>query len=146
MITPDKIFLVVNGLALIGWLLLVFVPRWQWTTRLVHAGIVPGLLAAIYAILIVTTFGRAEGGFGSIAELMRLFGNEWAVLTGWIHYLAFDLFIGAWELRDSRRAGLAHWKVVPCLILTFLLGPIGLLLYLLLSRLTRGGGAVEVSV
>jgi hypothetical protein len=131
----EILFLVANNVALVGWLLLVFGPRWSWTGRLVHSGLIPGLLAIGYTILIVTTFGNAEGGFGSLAELMKLFRSEWSVLTGWIHYLAFDLFIGAWELRDSRRVGLAHWKVVPCLLFTFLLGPIGLLGYLILRRL-----------
>ena len=93
---------------------------------------IPGLLAIAYTVLIVSTFGDAEGGFGSLAELMKLFRSDWSVLTGWIHYLAFDLFIGAWEARDSRAVGIPHWKVGPCLLLTFLLGPIGLLTYYLL--------------
>ncbi len=131
----EILFLVANNVALVGWLLLVFSPRWRWTGRLVHSGLIPGLLAIGYTILIVTTFGNAEGGFGSLAEVMKLFRSEWSVLAGWIHYLAFDLFIGAWELRDSQRAGLAHWKVVPCMLFTFLLGPIGLLGYLILRRL-----------
>lgn len=138
---PELIFILANNLALIGWLLLIFAPRWGWTTRLVHAGLIPAVLAAIYTVLIVTTFGQAEGGFGSLGDVMKLFRYEWAVLTGWIHYLAFDLFIGAWELRDAQRAGIVHWKVVPCLIMTFLLGPIGLLAYLLLRRFAGSKGA-----
>lgn len=132
----ETIFTIVNTISLVGWLLLVFAPRRGWTDRLVHSGLIPGLLGTGYTILIVATFGDAEGGFGSLAELMKLFRSEWSVLTGWIHYLAFDLFVGAWELRDSQQRGLAHWKVVPCLLLTFLLGPIGLLSYLILRRLT----------
>jgi len=60
------------------------------------------------------------------------FGNPYVLTAGWIHYLAFDLFIGCWELRDSQRHGIAHWLVVPCLVLTFALGPVGLGLYLVL--------------
>jgi len=128
----ETIFSIVNSFSLAGWLLLIFGPRWRWTARLVHAGVIPGLLAIAYTVLIVSTFGDAEGGFGSLAELMKLFRSDWSVLTGWIHYLAFDLFIGGWEARDSRAVGIPHWKVVPCLLLTFLLGPIGLLTYYLL--------------
>jgi hypothetical protein len=128
----ETIFSIVNSFSLAGWLLLIFGPRWRWTERLVHAGVIPGLLAIAYTVLIVSTFGDAEGGFGSLAELMKLFRSDWSVLTGWIHYLAFDLFVGGWEARDSRAVGIAHWKVVPCLLLTFLLGPIGLLTYYLL--------------
>jgi hypothetical protein len=55
-----------------------------------------------------------------------------ALLAGWIHYLAFDLFTGAWEARDARRLRISRWLVAPCLLLTFLFGPLGLGLYLLL--------------
>lgn len=61
----------------------------------------------------------------------------WLLLAGWVHYLAFDLFIGSWEVRDAQRHGLSHLLVVPCLALTFLFGPVGLLLYLGLRGATR---------
>lgn len=125
----EQIFMVVNSLALIGWVLLVFAPRWRWTSRLVLSGTIPLLLAGSYVVLLVSTFGQAEGGFGSLAELQLLFRSEWSVLTGWIHYLAFDLFIGTWELRDAQARGIAHAWLIPCLLLTFLLGPVGLLAY-----------------
>jgi len=143
---PETIFGLANGLALIGWLLLVAVPRWRWTARLVHSGLIPALLAFAYTVLIFVKFGEADGGFGSLAEVIKLFRSEWAVLTGWIHYLAFDLVVGAWESRDARQAGIAHWKVVPCLLLTFLLGPMGLLVYLLLRYSTVGKDSVEASI
>ena len=59
----------------------------------------------------------------------KLFSNRWLLLAGWIHYLAFDLFIGAWEVRDAQDLGISHFIVIPCLLLTFLFGPAGLLLY-----------------
>ena len=58
-----------------------------------------------------------------------LFSNPWALLAGWIHYLAFDLLIGTWETRDAREHGVPHLLLVPCLVLTFLFGPAGWLLY-----------------
>ena len=63
-----------------------------------------------------------------------LFRNPWALLAGWTHYLAFDLFIGAWEVRDAQQRGVPHLLVVPALVLTFLLGPSGLLLYLTMRQ------------
>ena len=48
---------------------------------------------------------------------------------GWIHYLAFDLFVGAWEVRDAQARGIHHLLVIPCLFLTLMAGPGGLLLY-----------------
>ena len=58
--------------------------------------------------------------------------NPWLLLAGWLHYLAFDLLIGTWEVRDARERGIPHVVVVPCLVLTFMLGPAGWLLYLAL--------------
>ena len=65
----------------------------------------------------------------SLAALSLLFQNPTALLAGWIHYIAFDLFVGAWQVRDAKRLGINHWLVVPCLIATLMAGPIGLLLY-----------------
>jgi hypothetical protein len=125
----EQIFTMANTIALIAWLLLIIAPRWFLTGKIVLSGAVSLLLSAAYLVLIVAFFGSAEGGFGSLAGVMRLFTNEWVVLAGWIHYLAFDLFVGAWEVKDAQAKNISHWLVVPCLILTFMLGPIGLLLY-----------------
>ncbi len=125
----ESIFSIANTLALIGWILLIFIPRWSWTRKIVVAGTIPLLLSVAYLVLIVLFFGQADGGFDSLENVMKLFTNKWAVLVGWIHYLAFDLFVGSWEVKDSQEKGVSHWFVIPCLILTFLLGPIGFLLY-----------------
>ena len=125
----ETIFSIANFTALAGWILLLFAPRWTWTRRIVLSGAIPLLLSVAYLILIILFFGKAEGGFGSLADVMKLFTNQWATLAGWIHYLAFDLFVGSWEVKDSQSHGISHWFVIPCLILTFLLGPIGFLLY-----------------
>jgi hypothetical protein len=127
--SPEQIFSLCGMLATAGWLLLVFLPRWRWTARLVCPVVIPLLLALIYLWLVATTFGRTPGGFGSLAEVSLLFQNPRALLAGWIHYLAFDLFVGSWEVRDARRVGIHHLLVVPCLVLTFLFGPVGLLFY-----------------
>ena len=133
--------------AMLGWLLLIFLPRWKWTARFIAACIIPLALAVVYLLLVVTHFGQSEGGFGSLAEVSLLFRNPHNLLAGWIHYLAFDLFIGAWEVRDAQKVGLHHLLVVPCLLLTFLFGPVGLLLYFMLrwslKRKLLVGGADE---
>ena len=128
----EQIFSIANMVAIIGWLLILILPRWKFTRHIVLSGAIPLLLAVAYLVLIVLFFGKAEGGFNSLANVMKLFTNEWAVLAGWIHYLAFDLFVGSWEVRDAQRRGISHFLVIPCLVLTFLFGPIGFLLYSIL--------------
>ncbi len=125
----ETIFSIANMTALAAWILLVVVPRWRWTRKIVLSGAIPLLLSGAYLILIVLFFGKAEGGFDSLANVMKLFTNQWATLAGWIHYLTFDLFVGSWEVKDSQARGISHWLVIPCLILTFIFGPIGFLLY-----------------
>lgn len=128
--SPDLLFTICNYSVLPAWVLLIVAPRWKWTDRIVHSAALPLLLAVVYATTFIAKFGEGEGDFGSLAGVMALFTSPWGVLIGWIHYLAFDLFIGAWEARDARRIGLHHAALVPCLIFTLMLGPVGLLLYL----------------
>ena len=115
-------------LAMAGWLLLVILPR-NNIARLVSGVVIPLLLSTGYFILIAMNLQGAEGGFGSLADVAMLFQKPELLLAGWIHYLAFDLFIGAWEVRDSQRHGIHHLVVIPSLVMTFMLGPIGLLFY-----------------
>ncbi|MEO7674675.1 MAG: ABA4-like family protein [Pyrinomonadaceae bacterium] len=125
----EQIFSMASLLAMLSWILIIVLPRWRLTAKIVLNGAIPLLLSAAYLVLIVMFFGAADGGFDSLANVMKLFTNEWAVLAGWIHYLAFDLFVGSWEVTDAQANGISHWFVIPCLVLTFLLGPIGFLMY-----------------
>jgi prepilin signal peptidase PulO-like enzyme (type II secretory pathway) len=128
----EQIFSIANLVAMLSWVILAVAPRWIVTRKVILSGAIPLLLSVAYLILIVLFFGKSEGGFGSLADVMKLFTNEWAVLSGWIHYLAFDLFVGTWEVKDAQAKGISHWFVIPCLFLTFMLGPIGFLLYSIL--------------
>ena len=132
MLTPNALFSYANLAAMLGWALLVLAPRWRGTRWLVLSGAWQLGLALAYAALIATHYlggHGSEGGFGSLAQVAALFRDPWALLAGWVHYLCFDLFTGAWEVRDAQRRGLSHWLVVPALLLTFLFGPVGLLVY-----------------
>lgn len=125
----EQIFSIANLTAMLSWIILAVAPRWLVTRKVLLSGAIPLLLSVAYLVLIVAFFGRSEGGFGSLADVMKLFTNEWTMLAGWIHYLAFDLFVGIWEVKDAQKRKISHWFVVPCLFLTFMLGPVGFLLY-----------------
>jgi len=127
--SPSQIFSAANFAAMCGWLLLVVLPGRKWVSHLVSGVAIPAAFAALYTIIIAVHFAGSDGGFSSLPDVARLFNNRWLLLAGWIHYLAFDLLIGSWEVRDARERGIAHAFVVPCLILTFLFGPAGWLLY-----------------
>ena len=129
---PDLAFTIFNAAVIPAWLLLVLAPDREITHKLVHALWIPVLLAVAYLTAFALNPASPEGGgFGSLEGVMILFTSPHAVLAGWIHYLAFDLFVGAWEVRDAARRGVPHLLVVPCLGLTLMLGPAGLMAYLL---------------
>jgi hypothetical protein len=122
-----QVFLFANMIAVAGWLVLIVLGRKSSVPALVVGAILPLLFAVVYTGLLITHWSDMEGGFGTLAGVQTLFSNEWILLAGWVHYLAFDLFIGCWELRDARRHEIPYWAVIPALILTFLFGPVGLL-------------------
>ena len=132
--TPEQIFSLANLLAALAWLLLITLPRRSWVTRTVTRVAVPGLFAAAYVAIAALTFFGSAGGFSTLDGVARLFENRWLLLAGWLHYLAFDLLIGTWEVIDSHQRGVPHLLVVPCLLLTFMFGPAGWLLYTVISR------------
>jgi hypothetical protein len=127
--TVEHLFTALNMLAMAAWLMLVFLPRARWTATVIPVAM-PALLAVIYTVLVAATLPWSRGGFSSLAGVRALFDDPRMLLAGWTHYLAFDLFIGGWEVRDGQRRGIPHLLIVPALVLTFLLGPAGLLLYL----------------
>ena len=92
--------------------------------------LVPALLAIAYVLLIWVGMRAEGGGFGSIEEIRALFADDSALVAGWFHYLAFDLFVGTWIVREGLERGVPPLLLLLCLPLTFLFGPAGLLLFL----------------
>jgi len=129
--TADQIFQIANPFALSGWVALVVavaMKREDWITRYVMP-IWPFTLAAVYTALIIFFFFQAPGGFDTLKNVQLLFTSPWAALAGWVHYLAFDLFIGAWISLKVLQQKMPRAILFIILPLTFLFGPIGLLLY-----------------
>jgi hypothetical protein len=134
--TADQLFLVCNYGVLPAWVLLAVAPGAAITQRIVHAVWIPALLTAVYIWALFLNPSPPEGGsFSSLPGVTALFADPRVALGGWVHYLVFDLFVGAWEVRDSRRRGIPHLLVLPCLLFTLMFGPIGLCLYLALRYL-----------
>jgi len=126
---PDMIFQFANTIALAGWIALLaspFIPR---IADVLGALAIPLLLSVAYAGLVLGFWSRGQGGFDTLDNVALLFQSRELLLAGWIHYLAFDLFVGAWVVRTARADGIAFWMVLPCLVLTFLFGPAGFLAF-----------------
>jgi hypothetical protein len=142
--TWEQIFGFANIWPLPFWLLLALGPRSELTAKIVLYGGIAALAAA-YAILlpliiagvidIAAPSNAAAPDFTSLSGVMALFMSKGGATVGWIHYLAFDLFVGLWIARNADRLGYARWVQLPILFFVLMAGPIGLTLYLLL-RLT----------
>lgn len=129
--STDTVFQLVNTLVLPQWLLMIVAPRWKPTDFLIKSLLIPALLAICYiGYLFLGNSGLNLQSFSTLAGVKTLFQKDTGLLAGWIHYLAFDLTVGSWMLRNSQRRKVPHGWMIPCLILCFLLGPAGLLLYL----------------
>ena len=139
----ETAFAAINLGVLPAWLLLFFAPGSGVTQKLVHNGLYPSVYGALYAVLLARAmfFGVAaeDAGMSSAAEVAAFFSHPNGVLLGWAHYLVFDLFVGAWIARDGVRRAVARWKLVLCLFLTLMVGPVGLLLYMLVRKLSAEG-------
>jgi hypothetical protein len=115
--------------ALAGWVGLLVLPRWGILLRGLQFGLI-GTFCVLYAGIVFATFFQVPGGgFSSIAAVQALFASPAMVVAGWVHYLAFDLFVGIWIARQADAAGIGRILQVPLLLATFLFGPLGLLLY-----------------
>lgn len=125
----ETIFSLGSGAAMLGWLGLILLPFSRAVVDGVSGLIIPLLLSTAYIGLIFTGFAGADGGFDSLAAVGLLFQTPAMLLAGWLHYLAFDLFVGATIVRTARAEGVPHLVVVPCLVATFLFGPLGFFLF-----------------
>jgi hypothetical protein len=138
--TPETVFSLANVTAAAGWALLVFLPRQRWATAASGVAL-PLAFALLYAALVASAWSGSNGSFSTLAGVMSLFRDPWILLAGWVHYLAFDLLVGNWEARDARARGVPHLLLVPCLLLTFMFGPAGWLMYLGIRARWRTAGA-----
>lgn len=127
--TADFLFSLANPTALLGWIILGVGIVWNkpFLRDEIAGRVWPLGLSVLYTILIGAFFFKAEGGFDTLANVQKLFTFPWAALAGWVHYLAFDLFIGAVISRDIMKFGISRLFLIVLLPLTFMFGPIGYL-------------------
>lgn len=135
--SAEALFAAANATALFGWVLLAFAPLRRAALVLGARTVAVGM-AVLYAGLLigaVTGGGATAVDFTTLSGLTAGFARPEAVLVGWVHYLAFDLWVGAWAVEDAGRRRVPHWAVLPALFLTLMAGPVGLLVYLAVRTL-----------
>jgi hypothetical protein len=129
---PDQIFSLCNTIAMAGWIILILLPFWFHSDKFI-LGIIIALLGIVYAWLVLSSFSFGDiKKFGSLDGVLELFQNPVMVTAGWVHYLAFDLLAGIFIKRNGIKHNIPHWLLVPCYLFTFMFGPVGLVVYLLI--------------
>lgn len=129
--TPDTVFLITCSIAAVGWIILLFLsPFWMGYDKFI-VGIIIALLAISYTWL---NFSNFDPGllkkFSSLEGIGELFANPFLRTAAWDHFLAFDLLAAVWIKRNSVMHNIGHVFIIPALIFTCMLGPLGFLIYL----------------
>jgi hypothetical protein len=124
-VSPEVVFSHASTAAMVGWVLLILGPRrFDWLNA-VPLWIIPGGLSVVYGLIVLSRFAGIDGGFDSLASVAQLMSDDWALLGGWVHFLAFDLFVGAVMAARMDRAGVGRVVQGPILFAIFMLGPFG---------------------
>ncbi|SRR6266851_184388 len=125
------LFRLSNVLVLPFWALMILLPRWRWTTRVIRSPFVSGTPAALYAALVLPRLGEIWPAVSrpTLSGIAVLLGSPAGATIAWVHFLAFDLFVGRWIYLDSQERRVSAWLLAPVLFLTLMLGPAGFLFY-----------------
>jgi Domain of unknown function (DUF4281) len=132
--TADAAFGLSSSIAMAGWVILIIgTVLSNAVIRDILAGtVIPTMLSVFYTAIIAIHWWTSPGGFDRLPAVAALLKSDWMLLAAWMHFLAFDLFVGAWCARDAHVRGLPRILLLPVLPLTFMFGPGGLLLWLMI--------------
>ncbi|WP_437283703.1 ABA4-like family protein [Sorangium sp. So ce375] len=142
----DRVFGLSGLLVMPFWFLMIFLPRARWTRRIMESPLVVLAPALLYTALVIPVLREVLPIVNqpSLAAVAALLGSPAGATIGWVHFLAFDLFVGRWVYLDSRDRDLSPWLMAPVLYLTLMLGPLGFSLYLavraMAARSARAAG------
>lgn len=122
------VFKIVNTIVLPAWIILIFFPKKSWRNPVIYT--FAALMSVVYAVYVISGLGNMDmEAFSKLEGIKAMFTSDKAVLTGWVHYLVFDLLVGNWVLNNSQKHNINHYIIIPCLFFCFMFGPVGYLLY-----------------
>lgn len=129
----ELIFTIANSISFLCWIFLFVFYQKRWIYRILFSFVII-LFSCGYLYFLINGLGTTnEGGFDTLEKVKVLFASDKALLAGWIHYLTFDLFVGMWISKSADQLGINRWVLLPCLILTFMAGPLGLFLFIIIK-------------
>jgi hypothetical protein len=136
---PQLLFALAFPLALPFWALMILAPSWSVTRRVIASPliVVPPLL--VYALAVLPALGVVLPAVASptLAGVAGLLATPLGAAAGWAHFIGFDLFVGRWIYLDARERSVPHLITAPVLVLTILLGPLGMLAHLVVRAVRQ---------
>ena len=135
----EIIFNIYNTGILIFWFFLLVFPKSKLTQKMTDFPWIPLVIAFGYIYFLGTSDSIFSVDFSSLSGLTEMFqnSNPRGVAAGWLHYLAFDFWVGCWILRDSQKKGVKHVFIIFPMLFTFMLGPVGVIIYTLVLLLQK---------
>ncbi len=135
----EQLFQLSNVLVMPFWLLMILLPFWRWTQRIIGSPWIAAPAALLYVTMVLPDMAGllaqlANPQLGPIASLL---GTPTGATIAWAHFVAFDLFVGRWIYLDSRQRQITAWLVSPILFFVLMFGPLGLLLYLSVRQFVK---------
>ena len=128
-ISVELLFETANLLILPAWIILMFAPQWHWTKKIITTGYYTVGFSILYLLIITFNFDLNNFNFNTLDNVKKIFSNDYFLVAGWVHYLAFDLLVGTWIVKDAEESEIQSPILVPILAFCFYLGPIGYLTY-----------------
>jgi hypothetical protein len=131
--SPELLFTFSNILVLPFWVLMILLPRWAVTQRIISSPLIALPTALLYAALVLPQAGSLLGTLAnpSLGDIAKLLGTPQAALIAWAHFVTFDLLAGRWAYLESRTRNYRALVMAPVLFFILMLGPFGFLLYLI---------------
>ena len=136
----ETAFTAANLFVLPFWFLMIVLPGWRWTRRVMALPVVLAVLPALYVGLVLPRLGGllpALAGPPDALQIAKLLSTPDGAVIAWVHFLAFDLFVGRFIYLDTRDQPVPWFVTAPTLLLTLMFGPAGLLVYLVVRGLYR---------
>ncbi|HJZ47030.1 MAG TPA: ABA4-like family protein [Roseiflexaceae bacterium] len=142
----DIFFSLSSLLVMPFWLLMIALPHWRWTRRVMQSPLVSAAPALLYLALALPRFGELFAAVTNptLPGIAAVLGTPVGATLAWAHFLAFDLFVGRWAYLDSRERGVSAWIMAPVLFFTLMLGPIGFLSYLAVRAFTGSSRTIAL--
>ena len=133
--TIETLYMWVNLGILPFWFILIIFPQ-SHLSRIFVTSIFPFfILSSVYIFILYKSYLSGyefDGNFSlylGLNELSRLFEDHLYIMVFWTHFIAINLFIGGWIVKDSQRFSINKVLIAVPLIVTYFIGPIGLFLY-----------------